>query len=86
MMKRILAYAAMGVLALGMSYPATAQVDDYTLEIYFYSDASHSEEVGHAGPYCTQTFAGATMLWGVSTQYKVEYQGPRCVNGELRPD
>lgn len=85
-MKRIFAYAAMATLGLGMSYPASAQVNDYTLHIYFYSDATYSQEVGYARPYCTRTFAGATMQYGYSTQYKIEYQGPLCVNGELQPD
>lgn len=84
MMKRILAYAAMVALTVGTSYPVSAQVSGYTFVIYFYSDASHTTQVGYARPWCTEYGHGAIMQWGYSTQYSVEEQGPYCENGELQ--
>jgi hypothetical protein len=85
-MKRILAYAAMAAIASGMSFPVAAQVNDYTFAIYFYDDASHTNQVGYARPHCTYNFAGATMAWGEVTPYRVEVQAALCVNGELQPE
>jgi hypothetical protein len=84
MMKRFLVYTMMVALAVGTSYPASAQASGYTVRIYFYSDASHTTQVGYARPWCTEYEYGATMQWGYSTSYRVEVQGPYCENGELQ--
>jgi hypothetical protein len=88
MMRRIFAYAAMATLALGMSYPASAQDSEYTLYVYIYSDATHQTQVGYATPYCEKLdygmSVGAKLVWGYVTQYRVDVQGPLCIDGEIQ--
>jgi hypothetical protein len=87
-MKRIFAYAAMAALAVGMSYPASAQYSGYTLYIYFYSDAAKQIQVGYASPHCELMDygmnAGAQMQWGYVGAYRTEVQGPLCIDGEIQ--
>jgi len=84
-MRRIVIGAVAAAMALGMSAPASAN-SGYTVRIYFYDDAAHTNLVGYAKPLCTTTNIGATMQWGYSTDYRVEQQGPYCVDGELQYD
>ncbi len=87
-MKRILAYAVMAALAVGTSYPASAQYSGYTSYIYFYSDSSKTVQVGYAAPYCElmsySMNAGAELVWGYSTAHRTEVQGPLCIDGEIQ--
>jgi hypothetical protein len=83
-MRRIILGAVAAAMALGASAPASAQVSGYTVRIYFYDDAAHTNLVGYAKPVCTETFYGATLVWGYSTQYRDEQQGPYCENGEFQ--
>ncbi len=81
-MKRIPCYAALAALAFATTGSAGAEVSGYTIRIEFYSDATLTQQVGYARPHCTENFAGATLSWGYSTQYRIETQGPYCIDGE----
>lgn len=78
MMIRATVAAAMLTLAAG---PAQAE-DGPAFVIYFYSDASHTNQVGFADAHC---YPGphAQMMWGHSTAYRDEVFIGDCIDGEL---
>ena len=70
MLKRILSCAAMAALTMTAPNPAAAQTQVW--DLYFYSDATHTQMVGYAQSRCTRDFQGSILIWGYSTQYRVE--------------
>ncbi len=84
MLKRKLASAVIALSMLTLAAgPAQAMEDGPTFNLRFYSDASHTTQVGFARWQC---YPGphATLYWGYSTQFEeVEWVG-ECVNGELQ--
>jgi hypothetical protein len=76
MMKRTLSFAAMAALSLTAANSAGAQSTQDVWDLYFYSDATHTQLVGYAQSRCTRDFQGSILLWGYSTQHRAE-QGHR---------
>lgn len=76
MMKRILSFAAMAALSLTAANSAGAQSGQTVADIHFYSDAMHTQLVGHAQSVCTRDFQGSILIWGYSTQYRHEDHRP----------
>lgn len=84
MLKRKLASAAvfLGVLTLAAG-PAHAWEDGPTFNLRFYTDASHTTQVGFARWQCIPG-PQAQLQWGYSTQFEeVEWVG-YCVDGQLQ--
>ncbi len=83
MLKRKLASAvvAIGVLTLAAG-PAHVFENGPAFVIYFYSDSSHTTQVGFAGARCTP-FIHATMEWGSSSAFRDEVFIGECIDGEL---
>ncbi len=82
MPKRILMYSLIVVAALATAAPSAAQDDDIVYNIIFYSDASHTTQVGFWHPGC-----GAVQgrLNGVSTNYQELTPAYRCDDGQISP-
>jgi hypothetical protein len=80
MMKRMISCAAMAVLSLTAVNSAIAQTT-YVPTIDFYSDATLTQIVGHAQAVCRTDFQGSVLVWGYSTQYRVETDTRPCGPG-----
>lgn len=81
MMKRTLTLAAMAALSLAAPNPASALTTVEISDIDFYSDSSFTQVVGHAQSVCTRNFQGAILVWGYSTQYRIETGQRPCGPG-----
>lgn len=82
MIKRILTCTAAIVASLTMASPAQA-TDGPAFVIYFYSDASHTNQVGFADAHCAPWGPYASMMWGSQSAFREEVFIGECIDGEL---
>lgn len=79
-MKRSLSFAALAALSLSAALPAGAQASQ-VWDLTFYSDATHTQVVGYAQSVCRRDFEGSILVWGQSSQYRVESGHRPCGPG-----
>ena len=80
---RAFAFLALASLTAAVPSSLSAQTVYPAYSIYFYSDATHSDQVGFARPMCAEWGAYSQMQWGYSTNYRDEVHTANCVDGEL---
>jgi len=82
MMKRAAILALAGLAALSIGPAASAQDDDIVYNTIYYSDASHTTQVGMLKAGCGST---PYKLIGTQTSYSEEVPAFRCVDGVIEP-
>ena len=82
MMKRAALLAITGLAALSGGTSASAQDDDIVYSTIYYSDASHTTQVGFMSPGCGSI---PYRLHGTQTAYWEEEPAFRCVDGVPEP-
>lgn len=81
MIKRVLMTCVFVTPALTIGGAAQA-TDGPAFNIYFYSDAAHTQRAGFARAACTPDPV-AIMQWGSATNYREEVIIGECVDGVL---
>ena len=82
MMKRAAMVALLSLTALSVGTSASAQDDDIVYSTIYYSDASHTTQVGFMSPGCGNI---PYRLHGTQTAYWEEEPAFRCVDGVPEP-
>jgi hypothetical protein len=75
---------------IGGSLAAAPAIAQYTqsqimYERYYYSDASHTEQVGYEADRCTRYGVGGSPTDGIETAYYDSFPYAYCVDGEIYP-
>jgi hypothetical protein len=85
MIKRISILAVAGLAALSVAGPVVAFNGEPAYGISFYSDETHTTQVGAARPVCLPSGPSSQLFWGTSSAYYEMEQGGVCIDGELWP-